>query len=150
MGGELPSPAPSNFAGEPTSQDVDEFDVVKEFVPIRFLENRIRTLSRTSAPHDLSRLEQHRENMVTFHAEENWTKLNSEQLNASRTVQVHNFIVQYATCHDKKYVRLKLNTQYFGSESTLVLQLIVMVHVPASYNNPALRMSSFLLAKLLF
>ncbi len=67
----------------------EEFDVIQQdFVPIRFLENRIRTLSRTSVPHDLCRLEQHRENMTRLHAERNWERLHAEQLNASRSVQV--------------------------------------------------------------
>jgi hypothetical protein len=74
------------------SQDTDEeeegFDVIQDCVPIRFLENRIRTLSRTSVPHDLHRLAQHKENMGTFIAGKDWKKLNLEQINASRTVQV--------------------------------------------------------------
>ena len=85
-----PSPTPSSSTDDETenTQPEQDYDIVQEFVPIRFLENRIRTLSRTSVPHNLSRLQQHRENMVRFHREKNWEKLNGEQLNASRTVQV--------------------------------------------------------------
>lgn len=83
---ERPSPTPSSSTDE--DQAGGDYDVIQDFVPIRFLENRIRTLSRTSVPHNLSRLEQHRENMTRLHAGKNWEKLNGEQLNASRTVQV--------------------------------------------------------------
>ena len=67
----------------------EDYDVIQDTVPIRFLENRIRTLSRTSVPLNLSRLKQHKENMIRFYAERDWDKLTAEQLNASRTVQVH-------------------------------------------------------------
>lgn len=62
-------------------------------MPIHFLENRIRTLSRTSVPHDLNRLTQHKENMILFNTEQDWEKLHAEQVNASRTVQVSHLCV---------------------------------------------------------
>ena len=63
-------------------------DGLLEYIPVRFLESRIQTLSCTSVPHDLSRLEQHKENMEKMREEGDWNKLNAEQINASRTVQV--------------------------------------------------------------
>ncbi len=59
-----------------------------EYIPIRFLENRIQSLSQTSVPHDLGRLRQHKENMERMRENREWDKLHSEQMNASRTVQV--------------------------------------------------------------
>ena len=63
-------------------------EAVLEYIPIRFLENRIGTLSRTCVPHDLARLAQHRENMEKWRETSSWNKLHVEQVNASRTVQV--------------------------------------------------------------
>lgn len=90
-----PPPTTSNSSSDEDTplalahpEEVEDFDMVQEFVPIRFLENRIGTLSRTSVPHDLCRLQQHRENMTRLHAQQDWERLNAEQLNASRTVQV--------------------------------------------------------------
>lgn len=57
-------------------------------MPLRFLENRIRTLSRTSVPHNLRCLDQHKDNMQRMLTEQDWERLSAEQLNASRTVQV--------------------------------------------------------------
>lgn len=75
---------------EEEEEEEEEFDMIQECVPIQFLENRIRTLSRTSVPYDLRCLTQHMENMRTFQASGEWDKLNAEQINASRTVQVGN------------------------------------------------------------
>lgn len=61
---------------------------VSNRVPIRIIERRIQSFTKTTVPHDLNRLRQHKENIVQFHKECNWTKLNLEHVNASRTVQV--------------------------------------------------------------
>ena len=85
-----PSPpvTPTNEDLEPSLQGQDDPVLEREFVPIQFLTNRIRTLSQISVPHDLNRLEQHKRNMKEHYGMENWIKLHAEQLNASRTVQV--------------------------------------------------------------
>ena len=57
-------------------------------VPIRMLERRILSFTQTTVPHDLNRLKQHKENIILYHKDCNWAKLNIEQVNASRTVQV--------------------------------------------------------------
>ena len=64
-------------------------------VPLRILERRIQSLTQTTIPHDLNRLRQHKENIILYHRECNWTRLNIEQVNASRTVQV---IYSFNTC----------------------------------------------------
>ncbi|XP_064389926.1 syntaxin-17-like isoform X2 [Halichondria panicea] len=51
------------------------------------LERRILSFTQTTVPHDLNRLKQHKENIILYHKDCNWTKLNIEQVNASRTVQ---------------------------------------------------------------
>ena len=57
-------------------------------VPIRILDHTIRKFTDTALPHDLARLRQHKENILSFHQMKNWERLNAEQVNASRTVQV--------------------------------------------------------------
>lgn len=57
-------------------------------LPIQILEHRIRAFTQTTVPHDLGRLRSHREKIAQLHSDGNWTKLNSEQINANRTVQV--------------------------------------------------------------
>ena len=57
-------------------------------LPIHILDHRIRIFTQTTVPHDLRRLRTHRENIAQLHKDGNWTKLNSEQINANRTVQV--------------------------------------------------------------
>ena len=57
-------------------------------LPIHILDHRIRTFTQTTVPHDLRRLKTHRENIAQLHKDGNWAKLNSEQINANRTVQV--------------------------------------------------------------
>lgn len=58
-----------------------------EGIPLRLLDQRIRQLTETILPHTLTRLKQHKENIVALHRETNWKRLNTEQINASRTVQ---------------------------------------------------------------
>ena len=59
-----------------------------ERVPIRILEHTIRKFTDTALPHDLTRLRQHKDNILSYHQHRNWERLNGEQVNASRTVQV--------------------------------------------------------------
>ena len=71
------------------SENPDEVEVNQEQkVPFRILERRIQSFTQTTVPHDVNRLRQHKENIVAYHKDCNWTKLNVEQVNASRTVQV--------------------------------------------------------------
>lgn len=67
--------------GEPSSTESIK-------LPIQILEHRIRTFTQTTVPHDLGRLQMHREKIAQLHRSHDWTKLNSEQINANRTVQV--------------------------------------------------------------
>lgn len=60
----------------------------KEPVPWTILRPSVRRVTETLVPHDLARLNQHRENIVALHKEKNWQKLNSEQVNTYRIVQV--------------------------------------------------------------
>lgn len=57
-------------------------------VPLSILRPSVRRVTETLVPHDLARLNQHRENIVALHREKNWQKLNSEQVNTHRIVQV--------------------------------------------------------------
>ena len=57
-------------------------------VPFTILRPSVRRVTETLVPHDLARLNQHRENIVVLHRERNWQKLNSEQVNTHRIVQV--------------------------------------------------------------
>lgn len=66
--------------------DTSHTDSLK--LPIQILDHRIRTFTQTTVPHDLGRLRRHRENIAKLHGDGNWTKLDSEQINANRTVQV--------------------------------------------------------------
>lgn len=72
---------------EPTPDHI-EVHHQQQKVPLRILERRIQSLTQTTIPHDLNRLRQHKENIISYHRECNWTRLNVEQVNASRTVQV--------------------------------------------------------------
>ena len=68
------------------SEEIAPTDSLK--LPIHILDHRIRIFTQTTVPHDLRRLGTHRENIAQLHKDGNWTKLNSEQINANRTVQV--------------------------------------------------------------
>ncbi len=57
-------------------------------VSLRILESRIKSYTETQLPHKLGALEQHYKNILRYQTEENWDKLNTEQINANRTVQV--------------------------------------------------------------
>ena len=63
-------------------------------LPIQVLEHRIRSFTQTTVPHDLGRLRTHREKIAQMHRHGDWTKLNSEQINANRTVQVSGSVIE--------------------------------------------------------
>ncbi|XP_065888187.1 syntaxin-17-like [Dysidea avara] len=55
--------------------------------PIRVLDHTIHKFVNVALPADLGRLNRHKENILQYQHDKDWDKLNSEQLNASRTVQ---------------------------------------------------------------
>ena len=71
-----------------STDSVSEGSEDRGTVPIRILEHTILKFTDTALPHDLTRLRQHKENILSYHQQKNWEKLNTEQVNASRTVQV--------------------------------------------------------------
>ncbi len=108
----------------------DESDQEQK-VPIRMLERRILSFTQTTVPHDLNRLKQHKENIILYHKDCNWTKLNIEQVNASRTVQVH--VIVY---HNRQLYRDQVNNnghasfhQYATSNLTCYSAEGVEIHV---------------------
>ena len=59
-----------------------------EKVPLKVVERRLQDFTRVTLPLDLARLRTHKSNILQFQSAGNWEKLHSEQINASRTVQV--------------------------------------------------------------
>lgn len=57
--------------------------------PFRIVEPRMRQLINTVVPRSLVALGQHQENITKLLAEKDWDKVNTEQINATRTAQVY-------------------------------------------------------------
>ena len=77
-----------NISSPPLTENEETAAMDSLKFPIHILDHRIRIFTQTTVPHDLRRLRTHRENIAQLHKDGNWTKLNSEQINANRTVQV--------------------------------------------------------------
>ena len=77
-----------NISSPPLTESEETAPMDSLKLPIHILDHRIRIFTQTTVPHDLRRLRTHRENIAQLQKDGNWNKLNSEQINANRTVQV--------------------------------------------------------------
>lgn len=59
-----------------------------EKVPLKVVERRLQDFTHTTLPLDLARLRTHRDNILQLQGSGSWRRLHSEQINATRTVQV--------------------------------------------------------------
>ena len=59
-----------------------------EKVPLKVVERRLQDFTHTTLPLDLARLRTHKDNILQLQSSGNWGRLHSEQINATRTVQV--------------------------------------------------------------
>lgn len=109
-------------------------------VPIRILEHTILKFTDTALPHDLTRLRQHKENILLYHQRRNWERLNSEQVNASRTVQQlkRNFrALEDIRCQVREEDLQKFDTRLAGVKKEVVAAIEAYGTVQRSVGPPA-------------